>query len=354
VAKVTVRTFEDGDFGEAVAALRPILYPDLVEAYDAGWYASVWRWLETHALANELHRWVLLGEGQQVVGFLGAMPQSYRIHGRRLIAHTPTGYMVHPQHGFHALSLMRAFFRACDNCVTCDQNQGVIQIEARFGVEEVARLRYAAKLLDAAKLPGPVPPPARGLLSRGFQAADGALGAALGSGPGVETLQGFDGAFDRLFEDMVSAVPCLPEKDAAFLRWRYGPGSPQAPVTILGAKAGERLLGYAVLRVSSKGRDGYLLDLAALPGRPDASRVLLREAVRHFRQQGAYIIRYRFLESPVSPRAGDLRRLGFFFKRGGRPTLLVKLADPGLQATAHDGANWAYSIGDGELSFWYP
>jgi hypothetical protein len=147
-------------------------------------------------------------------------------------------------------------------------------------------------------------------------------------------------------------VSCMPEKDAAFLRWRYGPGSPQSPVTILGVKDGDTLIGYTVLRVTVGGDNGYVLDLTTLPGRHDVARSLLRGAIRHFAQAGVYIIRYRFLESPTSPRAKDVWRLGFFPRKGRRHTLLVKFADHGLHKTALDPTNWSYTTGDGEASFW--
>ena len=44
-------------------------------------------------------------------------------------------------------------------------------------------------------------------------------------------------------------------------------------------------------------------------------------AIRHFARAGVYIIRYRFLESPVSPEIKDLWKLGFFFRNERRHTL---------------------------------
>lgn len=68
---------------------------------------------------------------------------------------------------------------------------------------------------------------------------DEALGSGLeGNLLRVEVLEGFDESFDELFEKVAAVVPCVPEKDSAFLRWRYGPGSPQFPVTVLGVKGG--------------------------------------------------------------------------------------------------------------------
>ena len=82
------------------------------------------------------------------------------------------------------------------------------------------------------------------------------------------------------------------------------------------------------------------------------ARALLRETVRQFRRTGVQIIRYKFLQSPSSPRQADLRSLGFFYRKGRSSKLLVKFADGGLHEAAKDIVNWSYIIGDGEASFW--
>jgi hypothetical protein len=301
-----------------------------------------------------MHRWVLATDEGEVVGHLAAVPQFYRIGGERVVAHTPADYQVLPGNGFHALSLMRRFFRTAENCVSCDQVPEAMAVETRLGAKEAAKLHYAAKILNVSELPR-LPAafrPVMKLPSWGLRAIDEALGSVFGDGPKPEVLDGFDASFDGLFESVVGAVPCVPEKDAAFLRWRYGPGSPQSPVTILGVRDGDDLLGYAVLRVTVGGDNGYLLDLTTRPGRNDVARSLLRDAIRHFARAGVYIIRYRFLESPTSPQAEDVWKLGFLPRRGRRHTLLVKFADHGLHKAALDPTNWSYTTGDGEASFW--
>jgi hypothetical protein len=181
---------------------------------------------------------------------------------------------------------------------------------------------------------------------------DGALGRLFGGAHEAEVLDGFDDSFDELFESVAATVPCVAEKDAAFLRWRYGPGSPQSPVTVLGVRGGGSLLGYAVLRFTREGDSGYLLDLTVRPGRRDVARSLLREAVLRFAKAGVYIVRYRFAESPTAPRGDDLLRFGFFPRERRRHTLLVRFADPALHGTASNPVNWSYSAGDGEMTFW--
>ena len=162
----------------------------------------------------------------------------------------------------------------------------------------------------------------------------------------------FDETFDELFESVAAGVPCVPEKDAAFLRWRYGPGSPQSGVTVLGVREGETLLGYAVLNATADGETGYVLDLTTRPGRRDVARTLLHGVVHYFRRLPVHSVRYRLVQSPSSPQLSDLRRLGFFLRSKKRSALLVKFTDSALHGIAKDIAHWSYSYGDAEGSFW--
>ena len=397
--KTAVELVEGPELEDKIAQLRILSYPDFPEVHDVAYYSNLYRWYEDHPLSGKLHRWVSVTEKGEVVGHLTAFPQFYRIDGQRVVAHTPGDYMVLPQHGFQAIMLMRSFFRSTENCVVCDMVPAVIGVETRLGAEVVGNLKYAAKLMSVSRLPmpsvpaplrrllnlpqqfapargfterlgaeaheveehvappaprprAPIPRPLQGLLNRGLRAVDGALASGYGGDLEAEVLDGFDDSFDDLFERVAAVVPCTAEKDAAFLRWRYGPGSPQAPVTVLGVRSRGKMLGYAVLSTAFHGQDGYILDLTALPGRQDVVRALLRETVRSFRRMGVQIIRYRFVESPTSPRSTDLRRLGFFYRRGRRHKLLTKFADTSLRETTGDLVNWSLSFGDGEAGFW--
>jgi len=353
--KVTIRLLEENpELGPGVDRLRTLVYPDHPESHDVEWHSSVWSWLETHPLGSKMRRWVAATEEGEVVGHLAAVPQYYRISGERVVAYTPADYQALPGYGFHAFSLMRRFFRYAENCVSVDQVEEAMAVETKLGAEQAGKLQYAAKVLDVAQLPR-LPKAARPALwlpSRALRAVDSALGRAFGGDLEVEETESFDESFDTLFEKVAAELACVPEKDAAFLRWRYGPGSPHERTTVLGVRGAEGLLGYAVLRVTQEGDNGYLLDLTTLPDRRDAARALLRAAVRCFQDTEAYIIRYRFNEASTAPGLGDLRRMGFFFREGRRHALLVKFKDRGLHKTASDAANWSYSAGDGEMTFW--
>jgi hypothetical protein len=353
--KAVVRPLESTDPRKDLTRLRILARPHNTRAYDTDWQSRVWRWLESHPLADRMHRWVVDADGE-IVGHLAALPQYYRINGQRMVAHTPADYIVLPGYGFHAITLMRRFFRTCENCVACDAMPAVISIETRLGAEEAGRLQSAAKLWNVAGVPDfptSIPVPITRLFDWGLQAVDRALTATIPvDSLSVEVLEGFDETFDELFESVATALPCTPEKDAAFLRWRYGPGSPQSPVTILGVRDGDVLLGYAVLRVTVGGDNGYVLDLTTLPVCRDVARALLQGTVHHFRRLRVYSVRYRLVQSPSSPRTSDLWRLGFFLRSKRCSYLLVRFADSALHKTAKDTARWTYSDGDGEGSFW--
>jgi hypothetical protein len=403
--KVTIREMGKDEPDSIVSGLRIASFPQFPEARQTEFYEALYRWHWAHPLGDLMYRWIAVTEKGEIVGHLNALPQYYRVDGHRVVAHTPGDYMALPGYGFHALALMRRFFRATENFVACDQVPSVVSIETRLGGEVAGALQYAAKLLNISRLPvPPVPEPVRRALNlptqfapaRGYEApgqdsaqamedepaapqpmrprapipkpakatinrALGVLDETLSRGYGndgrgrnieVDELDVFDGSFDEHFEKVAAVVPCLPEKDSAFLRWRYGPGSPHHPVTVLGVRSGQGLLGYAVLKILSTGEDGFILDLMTLPGYREVARALLRESTRYFRREGAHIIRYRFVGSPTSPSPGDLKRLGFFHRKGRSSWLLVRFADKRLHELGSDLGNWSYTIGDGEASYW--
>lgn len=402
--KVEIRSLDDPTLEKGVGDLRAVAYPHLPEVRDTAFFKVVYQWFEDHPLADQVYRWVAVTEDGEVVGHLSAFPLYYRVNGQRVVAHTPGDYMVDPRYGFYALSLMRKFFRTCENCVACDMVPATITVETRLGAEVAGELGYAAKLLNVGRLPvpplpGPVaralnlqerelpvpqgyldrngevvrqdgsegiegeetpvlrprlplPEPVKNLLNQGLQKVDDTLYRYFGNDLKVEPVEEFDESFEELFEEVGAAVPATVERNVEYLRWRYGPGCPQHPVTVFGVRDGDKLLGYAVLKVPTGGIDGYILDLSVLPGRQDVARALLRQTIRHFRKVGAQIIRYRYQESLTSARSGDLLRLGFFNRTGRSNKLLTKFADTGQHKMARHVSNWAYTVGDGEAAFW--
>src|ERR687885_647428 len=152
--KVVVRPLDDPSLEDGVARLRIRAYPQFPETRDVEFYSCAYRWFESHPLGNEIHRWVAVADDDQVVGHLAALPQYYRIDGRRVVAHTPAEYIVLPKYGFHAITLMREFFRTCENCVSYDRTPETIAIQTRLGAEEAGKLQSRTKLWDVPVVSG--------------------------------------------------------------------------------------------------------------------------------------------------------------------------------------------------------
>ncbi len=360
---VAVRPYRPSD-ADGVARLRVRAYPDLPEAHDDDWHRRLYDWLGSGPLASEMQRWVVDDDGE-VVGHLASAAQHYRIDGRRVVAHSPADYMVLPAYGFHAVVLMRTFFQTHGDYVACNWESKATAIESTFGAVEAGELQYRIKPLDLSSRRGrdgrtrTVP---AAVASRSLRVLDGALARTFGGRLSAQVVGEPDDSFDELCEAVAGAVPCVVEKDSTFLRWRYGPGSPQWPVTILAVNDGASVLGYAVLHLSGQG-DGSILDLTTRPGRRDVTRALLREVIAHSWRAGVYAIRYRFTPSSTAPSPGVLTRLGFLSRndrrlplpglgRSSRHRLFVRFIDPGTHAVAREPANWAYSLGDGEAGLW--
>ena len=323
---VVLRPYEDRDL-PGTLELRPRVYPGWKDAGDAAWHTAVYEWLGRNPVDAPMHRWVL-DDGGAIVGHLAAVPLAYRIGGARVIAHTPTDYMALPGYGFHAVALMRTFFRAVESYAACNVAGEVSQIEGLFGPARVAGLQQAVKVLDLGRYPrlaSPLLRPLASVAALSLRAID-AIRAPGEPNDGIEVDEAdpataFDASFDELFEAAASAVTCIPEKTSAFLRWRYGPDTPR-PVRLLTARAAEGgLLGYSVARTTGSG--GWLHprpDDGPRPARRRAgpargSRPPVLAAIE--RSSSATASCRRSSRRPID----DLGRLGFRFPGGvaGRP-----------------------------------
>ena len=142
-------------------------------------------------------------------------------------------------------------------------------------------------------------------------------------------------------------------RTSAFLRWRFGPGSPHAQREIgVVEDSGGQLAGYVVFFFGNADTPtGYILDLQLCPSADErVAEALMRFAIDRFTRQGAWVVRYHQLHSRLSPLSEPaLRRLGL--RPRGSHTLLVKFADERMNEIAAEASNWNYAYADSEASF---
>ena len=280
----------------------------------------------------------------------------YWIGGAEIVAHTPADYMVHPQYRFHGIKLMREFFRACENCVTCDDMRATIKVAEWLGAKKAGTLVRYVKLLDGralrsrsvwAKVPSPLWSP----VTWALRMVDVVRTRGLMSDVTVEALNSFDERFARFSHDLAQRVPAMPARDLEFFEWRYGDRSPHAAREIgVVTDHTDELVGYVIFHLSGgTSRTGYILDLQAVPqGNKRIAMALMDYAVQSLRRRGAWTVRYHNLSSPFVLTDEVLGGCGFTPR--GVHQFMVRFRDQGLAAIAGHQLNWNYSYGDSEAS----
>lgn len=330
------------------------LYADVFGAGAAVSFRARFRWSqEENLFPRDTHQWIL-ADGADVVGFVAALPQRFRIGGRDVLAHSSSDYMVRPDHRFHGIRLMRELFRRCENCVSLDNAEATIAVLTLLKCRSVGELHRWTKVLDGRAARGRltwaknVPEAAFSLANAGLRVVDRARGSRAFE---VREVPAFDARFDRLFERLASRAPAMMVRGAEYLDWRYGPSSPQSrrSVGTITDPSGE-LLGYVVACASSDGdHAGYVLELATSEAHDEIALALLSFAIERLRERGAWLVRYHHLPSNATFSPSVLERLGFVRRQPGY-RLMVKLADPSAAAIASDAQSWNYSFGDSEAS----
>jgi hypothetical protein len=346
-----VRPFEKGHLPDVIR-----LYEEVFGKKGARDFAERWRWSqEENGFPAETLRWSLL-DGARLVGFLATVPQRFRVAGHEVLVHSSCDFMVHPDYRFHGISLMREYFRACDNCVSLDDMPATIAVlkmmkavpidnavryvralDGRVAREHVARLSRVPELAFV---------PATWALA----AYDAARALRL---PDVEESPDFDVRFDRFFSATLEARSISLVRDATYLAWRYGPLSPHRSRTIGVVTDRQRELeGYVVCATATSrdDRSGYIFELHVRPGAPASTfSALLTFACRRLRRQGARLARLHWIRSTTGV-PDTILRANRFARRAHQHVLLVKFRDAALQAAAAEASRWDYGFGDAEAS----
>lgn len=347
---LTLRAFRDVDFPEVLRLYELVFGETFAERFGARY-----RWAyEDNVLPDETRRWVL-SSGNEVVGFLGALPLPYLIGGRRIVAHTPCDFMVAPAYRFHGVRLMQEAFRACPSCVASDDVPATIKVTRWLGAAYVGSLvRYVkpldSRLLEARGALRPLPRAVHWSLSAGLRVVQRARRGLSRPLP-VKDAVGIDERFADLNAALSPVTKAMVDRDLRFFHWRYGPGSPHAHrrVVVLEDKDGD-LYGYAIYVTSAEpSRVGVILDVQVHPCAPEGTReALLVHAARRLRRAGAWGVRYDELRPSLSDVDPVLLRLGFLPR--DEQQLLVRMQDEEAQRMASRVESWSFRYGDSESS----
>ncbi|GAB4284483.1 MAG: hypothetical protein Kow0058_03600 [Roseovarius sp.] len=131
----------------------------------------------------------------------------------------------------------------------------------------------------------------------------------------------FGPEFDRLWEDARHGYPLILRRDAAYLNWRYR-DFPMGGYRCLAARAGDRLVGYVVTRLSERDgrREMQVSDIFCARGARATFRALLHGAEGLALEAGAETLSLE-LSRGAWP-AALLRGAGYLFRRPGKGLML--------------------------------
>ena len=166
------------------------------------------------------------------------------------------------------------------------------------------------------------------------------------STPHIGNVELFDEAADRLWRKARGAWDLALDRSADTLNWRYF--DPRCPrYRVRGWTEGAELLGYAVTACS--GSLGFLVDIWALPDRPEIWSGLLDDGLDILRLSDAAAVRCWTTEA--HPLCGELARRGFFLLPTA-PSMHYEMYTPAATALARvseAGARVHVALGDSDL-----
>jgi hypothetical protein len=134
------------------------------------------------------------------------------------------------------------------------------------------------------------------------------------------------------------------DKDAAFLRWRYG-AAPLLGYHAVAERPAGRLEGLALFRVRARGPlwQTSIADVIVPEGDVRTARRLLRAVVSAAR------VDYLALRMPDGSAAARAARRSGFVPTPGGPRLIVNALSEGLPVDPADPRSWALALGDLEV-----
>ena len=309
--------------------------------------------------------WVLEDSDGTVVGSLSNIPSLYRWRGTELICANGRAWVTDTNYRGYALWLMDEYYNqdGVDLFINTTVAKWVTAVQLQYAnkvpVGDWTQLafrptRYRAFAAKGLELRGF---PLRRVLTPLAAAAlrlNDAVFARLPAPPSsvdVEEADGFDGRFDRLWAEVVSANPdlLLAERNAGTLSWHFAIPAARGDLSILTASRTGSLRAYCVLlRRDERGfRTMHLVDFQTAEPDIDLLSPLLRVAGRRCATEGLYAIGHMGFGIPKMhgfDRAAPYRHRGNwrFFYQAPDPELAADLDRPEV---------WDPSEFDGDASY---
>ncbi len=299
---------------------------------------------------------LLLKDGDKIVGMMGSVPLRVAIHDKECWAAHPCNLVIHPDYRGRRLSPRIISQFLTDNALAFSwlnviSHRGVTSVDG-LDSHQITRLVKPLKFGHIIRAVT-----SNRLLGRGGDLFDTGARSLIRplrrrqTPPGVTVQQvgTFDNRVDDFWQRVRRDYPVMVVRDQRYLGWRFD-SRPDAKYTLLMATRGSDLVGYLVLRLAEVAgvRLGYLVDFLVEHKSSSLLAFLVEEAVEHLRHGSAAAIICRVNTTPYRRM---FYRHGFYPWRWGAPGFFhphVGLPDPTLQDFG-DVRQWFLTLGDGDL-----
>lgn len=317
--------------------------PAVLDLYQACWDSTkrkanqeCWEWLNELNPNIEPDRpvtFVLEDEGQ-IIGAVTLAPAKLMIKGKIYKCHWSMDLMVHPERrgGLTGYRLVKEVIQRSASYI----GTGLpirktvplwLRAGSKVGVDEVGAFGPLVLPCDCRYVlrHKTLNPLVTGPLNLAFKPALAcyrwfrAIGAPRNGKIRTRSIDRFDERITRFFERVGPEYPIIVVRDEAYLNWRYTTNPSRSYVKLIAEDEEGDIRGYIVFRanvIDTGIREGLLVDYLVRRGDEAVMRLLLKEAVRYFRQKRcdviktlelhmpdirSYFLRMGFLVHPVKP-----------------------------------------------------
>lgn len=346
----TMRKYRPGDAPGLSHLSRTVLKEDVPDVY--------WTWKYTDNPWGESYSYVAEADGA-IVGFVGGMAWQLTVQGHDYPGAQVTDLMLEPAwrrkgifFPLNAKSQEEIFARASWHYGVTNPTSFKI-FQNRYGYQGF-RPHKIQKVLDIRPFlretlrggHGFKMPKLRKLLPRLLRVKKR---VAANVSLEVEAIENFDERFDDLWQRVRHRLTMATTKTRRHLNWRYL-RNPRFDYSVLAAREGDRVVGFAVLRVQqSEGiRRGFIVDFLTDPDHPAAAPFLIGQALAFFKKRKAAVVNtWVFEHDPAYP-AFALH--GFVAKTAETVMILTNsLTDGFSKDFMSDVRNWHFAMGDCEV-----
>jgi hypothetical protein len=165
----------------------------------------------------------------------------------------------------------------------------------------------------------------------------------------IQLIDQLDSSVDQLWEKSKKHIRYSIIRDRAWLQWRYL-DAPHYKFHILVAKRNDIVMGYLVYRTETtpNGLDvAYIAELFTDPTEKTIAPSLLRVTIEHFQKINIEIV--MAIATADTSLYNDLRRSGFWLKRGAFDFRIILFNQQLDLSTLQNPLNWSLAGGDFDI-----